>query len=128
MLDALVCHGRVEEAVALLKEWESRVIPNTVMYSTIIKGFATSRQASRALDMFDEMCARGLPFNVVVFNALIDSQARVGAMDEVSRLVQSMEKNGCSPDKITYSTIVKGYCVQGDVEQAFEIFRTMQRN
>lgn len=128
MLDALVCHKDVEGAVALLKEWASRVPPNTVMYSIIIKGFATSRQASRALDMFKEMCERGLRFNVVVYNALIDSQARVGAMDEVSNLVESMKSNGCVPDNITYSTIVKGYCVQGDVDKAFEIFRDMQSN
>lgn len=128
MLDALVCHGDVEDAVSLLGAWKSTVTPNTVMYSTIVKGFATSRQASRALDMWKEMCELKLPLNVVVYNALIDSQARVGAMDEVTKLVESMEPNGCSPDAITYSTIVKGYCVQGDVDKAFDIFRTMQKD
>jgi len=128
MLDALVCHGHVEDAVDLLKEWKANVPPNTVMYSTIIKGFASSRNATRALDMWNEMCELELPFNVVVYNALIDSQARVGAMDEVTKLVKSMEPNGCSPDNITYSTIVKGYCVQGNVDKAFDIFRSMQKD
>merc|ERR1719449_403224 len=115
MLDALVCNGKVEEAVTLLNKWKPKVAPNTVMYSTIIKGFANSRQSSRALDMFHEMCKLGLTFNIVVYNALIDSQARVGAMDEVSKLVESMEPNGCASDAITYSTIVKGYCIKGDL-------------
>jgi len=126
MLDALVCNSRVEDAVALLQTWKPKVAPNTVMYSTIIKGFANDRQAARALDMWKEMCDLKVPFNTVVYNALIDSQARVGAMDEVSKLVESMAPNGCAPDAISYSTIVKGYCIKGDLDKAFEVFRSMQ--
>jgi len=128
MLDALVCNGRVEDAVGLLNKWRTKVTPNTVMYSTLIKGFANARKPSRALDMFREMSQARVKFNTVVYNALIDSQARVGAMDEVSKLVESMAPNGCVPDAISYSTIVKGYCVKGDLDKAFEVFRNMQSN
>merc|ERR1740117_1825674 len=38
-----------------------------------------------------------------------------------------MEPDGCAPDGITYSTIVKGYCVKGDLDTAFEVFRSMQK-
>jgi pentatricopeptide repeat protein len=98
------------------------------MYSTIIKGFANSHQASRALNMWQEMCDLKLTFNTVVYNALIDSQARVGNMDAVSKLVESMQPNGCFPDAVTYSTIVKGYCKKGDLDTAFEVFRSMQES
>lgn len=128
MLDALVCNGQVEQAVKLLNTWKGMITPNTVMYSTIIKGFANSRQAPRAMEMFREMCDLKLTFNTVVFNTLIDSQARVGAMDQVSTLWESMSPSGCEPDKITYSTIVKGYCIKGDLDKAFEVFRGMQAN
>jgi len=128
MLDALVCNAKVEDAVTLLNTWKSKIAPNTVMYSTIIKGFANSRLPARALDMWKEMCDTGMAFNIVLYNALIDSQARVGAMDAVSKIVKSMEPNGCSPDNISYSTIVKGYCIKGDLDKAFEVFRSMQSN
>jgi len=128
MLDALVCNEKVEDAVTLLATWKCKITPNSVMYSTIIKGFANSRQSERAMAIFEEMCQCRSAFNIVVYNALIDSQARVGAMDEVSRLVESMEPNGCSPDSITYSTIVKGYCIKGDLDKAFDVFRSMQKN
>merc|ERR1719162_1631517 len=49
-------------------------------------------------------------------------------MAKVSMLVESMEPNGCWPDSITYATIVKGYCVQGDLDTAFEAFRSAQKN
>jgi pentatricopeptide repeat protein len=128
MLDALVCNGAVDEAVELLEKWKGQVRPNTVMYSTIIKGFATSRQNKRAMEMWKMMRSEGIVMNVVLYNALIDSQARVGAMDEVSELVESMEGAGCIPDVISYSTIVKGYCVKGDLDKALEVFRGMQKN
>jgi len=128
MLDALVCNRQVEQAVALLQRWKDTVPPNIVMYSTIIKGFANTRQASRAMDVWEEMKARGVKMNTVVYNALIDAQARVGSMDTVSRCMEAMEADGCVPDMITYSTIVKGYCVKGDMNNALEVFRCMQKN
>jgi len=128
MLDALVCNDRLEDAENLFHFWKSRVAPNTVMYSTLIKGFANSRQSTRAMDMWHEMRKNGIPMNTVAYNALIDSQARVGAMEDVSSLVAAMEQDGCPPDVITFSTIVKGYCVKGDLLKALDVFRNMERN
>lgn len=128
MLDALVCNERVDDAVKLFKEWKSKVTPNTVMYSTLIKGFASGRRAGQALELWEEMHESNLPMNTVVYNALIDSQARVGATDAVMRLLSGMERDGCKPDAITHSTIVKGYCVKGDIDKAFQVFRDMQSN
>merc|ERR1719224_110946 len=42
--------------------------------------------------------------------------------------MESMERDGCAPDNISYSTIVKGYCVKGDLDKAFEVFGRMQKN
>mmetsp|Transcript_126431 Transcript_126431/g.393495 ORF Transcript_126431/g.393495 Transcript_126431/m.393495 type:complete len:931 (+) Transcript_126431:245-3037(+) len=128
MLDALVCNSAVEEAMDLFAQWKRRVKPNTVIYSTLIKGFANTHQADRALGLWKEMRSSGIALNTVVYNAVIDAQARIGAMDEVSQLVEAMESDSCKPDVITYSTIVKGYCVKGDLDKAFEVFRSMQQN
>mmetsp|Transcript_52522 Transcript_52522/g.96764 ORF Transcript_52522/g.96764 Transcript_52522/m.96764 type:complete len:1016 (-) Transcript_52522:56-3103(-) len=126
MLDALVCNQRIEEAVALFKTWQPTIPPNTIMYSTLIKGFANSRQPSKAMDMWREMQELKLPINNVVYNAIIDSQARMGLMDEVGYLVKAMEQHGCKPDGMTFSLIVKGYCFRGDLENAFQVLREIQ--
>mmetsp|Transcript_43732 Transcript_43732/g.136783 ORF Transcript_43732/g.136783 Transcript_43732/m.136783 type:complete len:1055 (-) Transcript_43732:65-3229(-) len=128
MLDALVCNNCVDEAVELFSKWKDRVKPNTVIYSTLIKGFANTHQADRAMNFWKEMRGANIQMNTVVYNAVIDAQARMGAMDEVSMLVEAMEPDGCRPDVITYSTIVKGYCVKGDLDKAFQVFRSMQNN
>jgi len=128
MLDALVCNSLVEEAVEHFNKWKGEVQPNTVLYSTLVKGFANTHQDKRAMDLWREMRTSGLAMNTVVYNSLIDTQARVGNMDEVSVLVKAMDAEGCVPDSITYSTIVKGYCVKGDLEQALEVLRGMQES
>jgi len=63
-----------------------------------------------------------------VYNSVIDAFARCGFMDGVSELVAAMQADGVAPDTITHSTIVKGYCVKGNLEQAVEVFRDMQKN
>lgn len=128
MLDALVCNSRIDDAVELLEQWKDRVPPNTVMYSTIIKGFANSHQAGRAMAMWRQMRTEGVKMNIVAYNSAIDAQARVGAIDNVSELFEAMSKDELSPDVITYSTIVKGYCINGDLDRAFEVYKTMMKN
>merc|ERR1719456_2121445 len=34
---------------------------------------------------------------------------------------------GVTPDLITYSTVIKGFCVQGDLEQAIQLFTLMRK-
>ena len=104
MLDALVCNNAVDEAVELFGKWKQRVKPNSVMYSTIIKGFANTRQSERAMDACKEMREEGIPMNAVVYNVLTDSQPRVGATHGVSERVEMMGSEGCAPDAISYST------------------------
>lgn len=128
MLDALVCNSEVEKAVELLSQWKGRVKVNTVIYSIIIKGFATSQQADRALDIWREMRQEGVQANAVVYNAVIDAQARCASMEVVSELLKTMQEDGVKPDAITYCTIIKGYCIKGDLTQGVDVFRDMQKS
>jgi len=125
MLDALVCNGLVDQAEELFRK--SPLTKNSVLYATLIKGFANSQQPKRAMDCFWEMKSQGLKMNTVTYNSIIDSQARPGKMEEVAELLTHMEADGCRPDTITHSTVVKGYCMRGELEKAIEVVRDMQR-
>merc|ERR1719310_2190512 len=58
----------------------------------------------------------------MVYNAIIDAHARVGAMDKVTALFSSMDAAGCKPDDITCSMVAKGYCQTGELDKALEVF------
>lgn len=128
MLDALVTNQHTTEAVAVFRKWKAVVPPNPIMFSTLMKGFAVSHKAKPAMAMWREMREEKVPMNTVVYNAVIDTQARVGAMDGVTEIVTAMGEDGCRPDAITLSTVCKGYCTQGDLDAAFKVFRDMQRD
>merc|ERR1719359_1885066 len=47
-------------------------------------------------------------------------------MDRVPQLLTDMKAANISPDQITYGTLVKGHCLSGSVDQAFEILAEMR--
>jgi pentatricopeptide repeat protein len=128
MLDALVCNGRVTEGVALFRKWHGRVEANTVLYSTLIKGFNNIGDTKGAVEMWDELSALKLPMNAMVYNAIIDVHARVGATAEITKLLQTMEGDKVEPDGITKSIVAKGFCMSGELDKAVEVLRGLPHN
>merc|ERR1740139_1287645 len=49
-------------------------------------------------------------------------------MSRGAKLLEDMASAGVEPDIITYSTFIKGYCAEGDVNRAFHILEEMKRD
>merc|ERR550514_1772955 len=49
-------------------------------------------------------------------------------MNRASKLLEDMKEASVEPDIITYSTIIKGYCLEGDVDRAFHVLEEMKRD
>jgi pentatricopeptide repeat protein len=123
VLDALVCNGCVVEGVALLRQWEDRVEVNTILYSTLIKGFNNIGDTKGAVDMWNELRRKQLPLNTMVYNAIIDVHARAGDTSEISALLKSMEADKIEADSITRSIVAKGFCMAGELDRAMDLLR-----
>merc|ERR1719235_2179535 len=132
MVDALVCNSLPDEAFDLVSgirdESEYADILNTVIYSTLLKGFAQSRQPGRVQDVFEEMKQMGIACNTVSYNTMLDANARTGKMDRADELFREMQASGVSPDVITYSTLVKGYCQADDIDRGYQVLNEMVAN
>merc|ERR1719272_2818068 len=76
--------------------------------------------------VYKEMRDRGVPLNTITFNSMLDACAKCCTMDRAQGLLEDMQKSKVEPDIITYSTIVKGYCLEGDVERAFKVLEDMK--
>lgn len=131
VVEALVVNQQPDEALALvhrlLQTKDSRHV-NTVIYSTLIKGFATARRMDKVLAVYEEMRSKGIPCNTITYNTLLDACAKSCNMNEASKLLEDMRQANVEPDTITYSSIVKGYCQEGDVDRAFMILEEMKRD
>merc|ERR1719214_140255 len=77
MIDALVKNGCVDDAWQLLNtlldDEQMRTLVNTVIYSTILKGFAMSKQISKVFTVYSQMCKLGVQCNTISYNTLLDA-------------------------------------------------------
>lgn len=130
MVEALVANGAVDEAWVLVNELLSDEVHrdsiNTVVYSTVLKGFSHQRQPKRCFNVLDEMRARGIERNTITYNTLLDACAECGVMERVPQVFEEMKGSGVEPDMITYSTLVKGFCLVGDLDRAIELLRDIK--
>jgi pentatricopeptide repeat protein len=132
MVDALVMNGAVDSAWKLINSlWEQdsqKALLNTVIYSTVIKGFAISRRLDKAIQVYDEMQARAIPGNTITYNTLLNALVRCGDLRRLPQLLEDMRAASppVEPDMITYSTIMKGYCSSGDLDKGLELLRDME--
>lgn len=59
------------------------------------------------------MCNNGIACNTITYNTMLDACAKCGCMERASMLLEDMRETSIDPDIITYSTIIKGYCLAG---------------
>lgn len=130
MLDTLVSNGRVEEGIGMLNNsLRNGREANTVQYSILIKGCARKRQVDQALALYHDMQVRKIPCNEVTYNTLINACTSVGDLSRAKMIMQNMvDTPNCRPDVITYSTLIKGFCGRGQVDNAFALFDQMEQS
>merc|ERR1719161_1561638 len=130
MVDALVKNRCVEDAWELIHETRAdpsrRGLVNNIIYSTVLKGFAMTKQNEKLFAVYAEIQEHGVEANTIMFNTMINACAGCGAMDRVPQLLVDMKAAGVKPDTITYSTVVKGHCLSGNVDRAFEVLTEMK--
>jgi len=130
MIDALVKNHCVEDAWDLihttLADPARRSLVNNIIYSTVLKGFAMTKQNEKLFAVYAEIQKEGVDVNTVMYNTMINACAACGAMDRVPQLLTDMKAANVKPDTITYSTVVKGHCLSGNVDRAFEVLAEMQ--
>merc|ERR1719161_2396561 len=130
MIDALVKNHCVEDAWDLihttLADPSRRSLVNNIIYSTVLKGFALTKQNEKLFAVYAEIQKEGVDVNTVMYNTMINACAGCCAMDRVPQLLADMKAANVKPDTITYSTVVKGHCLSGNVDRAFEVLADMQ--
>ncbi|CAJ1378370.1 unnamed protein product, partial [Effrenium voratum] len=132
VVEALVINKQGEEAWQLVQDQlqypDRKSMINTVVYSTVLKGFAVSKRIDKVLAVYKEMRNNSIACNTITYNTMLDACAKCSAMDKASVLLEDMREANIEPDIITYSTIIKGYCLTGDVDRAFSVLEEMKRD
>jgi len=126
MVDALVSNNCLAEAVELVEKWKDRVQMNTIIYSTLIKGYAIAKDAVGALKCFETMKAGGFTPNIVTVNTLLDACHRAGATQSARKLYEQIGQLQLEPDRITFATMIKGFARHGCADEAVAMLEEME--
>lgn len=132
MVEALVANWCTADAWKLVQDMRAqestKALVNTVIYSTILKGFANGKETDKVMALYEEMKQDDIQPNNITFNTILNAFAQGGAMDRVPTLLEDMKKATppAEPDIVTYSTIVKGYCNSGALDKALDIIKDMR--
>merc|ERR1719337_507009 len=113
MIDACVKCGHLDTAVNIFKGMrEAGKHRNTILYTTLIKGYGLEKDLKAALELFREMPHEGVPYNTITYNSIIDACVKSGDLVTAESLLHEIADPNCSlePDLITFSTLLKGHC------------------
>lgn len=129
MVEALCSNGEVEAGYELINEmlkdeqWSPLV--NAVIYCSVLKGFSHQKRFDRLWTVYKEMLGHNLQFSIVTFNTLVDACSRNSEMSRIPALLKDMIAQGIQPNLITYSAVLKGYCQENRIEEAFSVVEGM---
>jgi len=132
MVEALVANGRAGDAWVLAQkirvDESTSSLVNTVIYSSILKGFAQTKETDKVMACYEEMRSDGVQANTITFNTILNAFAQGGAMHRVPALLEDMKAATppVEPDVVTYSTIVKGFCNAGNLDRALLVLDDMK--
>lgn len=108
---------------ALLEEMSrANIEPNTITYSTVIKGYCQVDCVDQAFEILREMKnTRGLHPDEITYNTLLDGCARYSKWEKGIALLGEMQDAGVSPSNFTLSVLVKLARNCKRTEKAFEL-------
>jgi pentatricopeptide repeat protein len=130
MVEAVVTNGGPEAGYDFIQECHKdehcKPLVNAVIYCSVLKGFSHQKKFDRLWTVYEEMLTqKQVVFSIVTFNTLVDACARCGEMNRIPGMLQNMVSQGIEPNLITYSAILKGYCQEHRLDEAFELMEGM---
>jgi len=75
-----------------------------------------SKGCAMALELFDNMDGK-IARDVVSYNTVIGALAKEGRFDEAFEIFESMKTKNVTPDKITYTSLIKACVQDGDIQE-----------
>ncbi|XP_010028839.2 pentatricopeptide repeat-containing protein At2g17140 [Eucalyptus grandis] len=141
--------GKMREARNILQEMmKSGCFPNNYTSNFLLHSLWKEGKTSEAEKLLQKMNERGYGLDTVTCNIVIHGLCLRGELDKAMEIVSGMWSHGsaalgnlgnsfiglvdnandcnkCSPDLISYSTVISGLCKAGRVEEAKKMFAEM---
>ncbi|XP_062222446.1 pentatricopeptide repeat-containing protein At1g74900, mitochondrial [Phragmites australis] len=132
LLDALAKSRHAGKAASLVRALERRFTPDAVTYNTLADGWCRVKDTSRALDILRQMVESGISPTKATYNIILKGFFRAGQVQHAWDFFLQMKKRGskdehCKPDVVSYTTVVHGLGVAGQLDRARKVFDEMSK-
>merc|ERR1719329_1075213 len=126
-MDACIRNNDVVSAESSFSSMISeKMRPNAVIYTTLIRGLATTGQPAKAFKLFCRMREEGVEPTSAGFNSILDMIARQLSQPEVLDAVLSDVVAGAAQDHVACALLIKSSCSAGNVDNAVALFRQLR--
>ncbi|XP_059067325.1 pentatricopeptide repeat-containing protein At2g13600-like isoform X2 [Cryptomeria japonica] len=116
-------NGFVEKALDIFKQMQlAGVKPTSETFSSIVSACAKIGLVEQGMGIHQRVTESGMPFNIVVANALIDMYTKCGSVRKARQLFDEMFHRNV----ISWTTMIAGYTQNGHADKALEMFNGMQ--
>ncbi|KAJ1282447.1 hypothetical protein BS78_03G052600 [Paspalum vaginatum] len=101
--------------------------PNlALLCSSLLRTMSKCRRGLDAVDLLEEMMARGVLPDMQTFSGLMEHLAGAGDLGGVHRLLGLVRQCGLQPDGYMYSVLIRAYCKRERAALALRVFDEMR--
>ncbi|GAB2287575.1 hypothetical protein Dimus_021947 [Dionaea muscipula] len=118
---------QAEYVVELMRDRGNGCQPDLVSYNILINGYCKIQKIDKALNLFQEICRRGLTPNTVTYSILLDGLFKANRPQRAKVLLKDMLAHGQSPDVVTLATLLEGLCNRGQLSDAFFVLTKLEK-
>jgi len=132
MIAACSAYGADDEAQRILATAKTNLgSVSMAVYVPMLKALCARKEAEKALALFTELrrmlAASQTQLPLMIFNLMIDACSRAGRMEDAQDLFDSAMELNLETDISSYASLVKGYCVSAQLENALTLFAQLRR-
>ncbi|KAG6771037.1 hypothetical protein POTOM_022381 [Populus tomentosa] len=127
LVNGFVRNGRLNEATAFVydKMINNGYVPDVFTFSTLVNGLCKKGLLGSALELVNDMDAKGCKPNLNTYTILIDGFCKKGQLEEAGLILREMLTKGLSLNTVGYNALISALCKHRKVHEALDMFGEM---
>lgn len=119
----------LDEAVALFDYMlQMKPTPSISFYNKLFKSIVKLEQYSHVILMFKKLSLLGCAVNVYIMTTVINCYCHLKQVDLGFAIVADFLKRGYFPNVVTFTCMIKGFFLKGNVAEAVGLFKKVIRD
>lgn len=95
-------------------------------YGALLHSYVRQRQTEKSLSHLQKMKEKGFSLSPLTYNDIMSLYTNVGEYEKVHKTLIEMNKNGVSPDNLSYRICINSYGVKSDIKGMESILKEME--